>query len=180
MIDLTLARAVLETEAAAVLALAERLDGQFSDAVARLRDCRGRIILTGIGKSGIVGRKIAATLSSTGSPAYFVHPTDAVHGDLGMIQAEDVVIALSYSGETEELTRLLEILKADHADGDLAPQPGLAHLDELLDGMRATGLRVDSSMSCSTSPSAMAFVASASTLITRMLRTPTIIWKARE
>ncbi len=111
MIDLTLARAVLETEAAAVLALADRLDGQFSHAVARLRDCRGRIILTGIGKSGIVGRKIAATLSSTGSPAYFVHPTDAVHGDLGMIQAEDVVIALSYSGETEELTRLLEILK---------------------------------------------------------------------
>jgi arabinose-5-phosphate isomerase len=111
MADLSLARTVLETEAAAVLALTARLDGQFSDAVARIRDCRGRIILTGIGKSGIVGRKIAATLSSTGSPAYFVHPTEAVHGDLGMVQADDVVIALSYSGETEELTRLLEILK---------------------------------------------------------------------
>ncbi|MGD9906106.1 MAG: SIS domain-containing protein [Vicinamibacterales bacterium] len=111
MADLSLARTVLETEAAAVRALAARLDGQFSAAVHLIRDCRGRVILTGVGKSGIVARKIAATLSSTGSPAYFVHPTEAVHGDLGMIHADDVVIALSYSGETEELTQLLEILK---------------------------------------------------------------------
>jgi arabinose-5-phosphate isomerase len=111
MADLSLARTVLQTEAAAVLALADRLDGQFSAAVALLRDCRGRVILTGMGKSGIVCRKIAATLSSTGSPAYFVHPAEAVHGDLGMIQPDDVVIALSYSGETEELTRLVETLK---------------------------------------------------------------------
>lgn len=111
MADLSLARTVLETEAAAVLALAERLDGQFSAAVALVRDCRGRLILTGMGKSGIVGRKIAATFSSTGSPAYFVNPAEAVHGDLGMIQPDDVVIALSHSGETEELTRLLETLK---------------------------------------------------------------------
>ena len=111
MADLSLARTVLETEAAAVLALVDRLDGGFSAAVALVRDCRGRIILTGMGKSGIVCRKIAATLSSTGSPAYFVHPAEAVHGDLGMIQPDDVVIALSYSGETEELTRLLETLK---------------------------------------------------------------------
>lgn len=111
MADLSLARTVLETEAAAVRALADRLDGQFSAAVALVHDCRGRVILTGVGKSGIVARKIAATLSSTGSAAYFVHPTEAVHGDLGMIREEDVVIALSYSGETGELTQLLDILK---------------------------------------------------------------------
>lgn len=111
MTDLTLARKVLVTEADAVRALADRLDARFSAAVALVRDCRGRVILTGMGKSGIVCRKIAATLSSTGSPAYFVHPAEAVHGDLGMIQRDDVVIALSHSGETEELTRLLETLK---------------------------------------------------------------------
>ena len=111
MPDLSLARRVLETEAAAVLALSDRLGNEFIAAVELVRDCRGRVILTGMGKSGIVCRKIAATLSSTGSPAYFVHPADAVHGDLGMIQPEDVVIALSHSGETEELTRLLETLK---------------------------------------------------------------------
>jgi arabinose-5-phosphate isomerase len=111
MADLSLARKVLHTEADAVRALADRLDERFSAAVALVRDCRGRVILTGMGKSGIVCRKIAATLSSTGSPAYFVHPAEAVHGDLGMIQPSDVVIALSHSGETEELTRLLETLK---------------------------------------------------------------------
>lgn len=111
MADLTLARRVLHTEADAVRALADRLDDRFTQAVALVRDCRGRVILTGMGKSGLVCRKIAATLSSTGSPAYFVHPAEAVHGDLGMIQPTDVVIALSHSGETEELTRLLEILK---------------------------------------------------------------------
>ena len=111
MADLALARKVLHTEADAVRALADRLDERFIAAVALVRDCRGRVILTGMGKSGIVCRKIAATLSSTGSPAYFVHPAEAVHGDLGMIQPSDVVIALSYSGETEELTRLLETLK---------------------------------------------------------------------
>lgn len=111
MADLSLARKVLHTEADAVRALADRLDARFTAAVALVRDCRGRVILTGMGKSGIVCRKIAATLSSTGSPAYFVHPAEAVHGDLGMIQPSDVVIALSHSGETEELTRLLETLK---------------------------------------------------------------------
>ncbi len=111
MPDLALARRVLQTEAAAVLALVERIDDAFVRAVELLRDCRGRVILTGMGKSGIVCRKIAATLSSTGTPAYFVHPAEAVHGDLGMITADDVVVAMSYSGETEELTRLLETLK---------------------------------------------------------------------
>lgn len=110
MPDLDLARRVLDTEAAAVKALALRVDDRFAEAVCVLRDCRGRVILTGMGKSGIICRKIAATLSSTGTPAFFVHPAEAVHGDLGMITADDVVVALSYSGETEELTRLLETL----------------------------------------------------------------------
>jgi arabinose-5-phosphate isomerase len=109
--DLTLARRVLETEAAAILALVDRLDERFARAVELVRGCRGRVILTGMGKSGVIGRKIAATLTSTGTPAFFLHPAEAVHGDLGVIQSDDVVIALSYSGETEELTRVLETIK---------------------------------------------------------------------
>ncbi|MDP2056000.1 MAG: KpsF/GutQ family sugar-phosphate isomerase, partial [Acidobacteriota bacterium] len=111
MPDLSLARKVLETEAAAVLALVDRLDERFARAVTLVRDCRGRVIVTGMGKSGIICRKIAATLASTGTPAFFLHPAEAVHGDLGVIRADDVVIAMSYSGETEELTRVLETLK---------------------------------------------------------------------
>ena len=111
MVDRALARKVLQTEAAAVLALADRLDERFDHAVNLLRDCRGRVILTGMGKSGIICQKIAATLSSTGTPAHFLHPADAIHGDLGMIQADDVVLALSYSGETDEILRLLEFIR---------------------------------------------------------------------
>ena len=111
MPDLTLARKVLQTEAAAVLALVDRLDERFGRAVTLIRNCRGRVIVTGMGKSGIICRKIAATLASTGTPAFFLHPAEAVHGDLGVIQADDVVIAMSYSGETEELTRVLETVK---------------------------------------------------------------------
>jgi arabinose-5-phosphate isomerase len=94
-----------------VLALIDRLDDRFADAVTLIVRCKGRVIVTGMGKSGIVCRKIAATLASTGTPAFFLHPAEAVHGDLGVIQADDVVIAMSYSGETEELTRVLETLK---------------------------------------------------------------------
>jgi len=111
MADRALARKVLQTEAAAILALAERLDERFDRAVDLLKECRGRVILTGMGKSGIICQKIAATLSSTGTPAHFLHPADAIHGDLGMIQADDVVIALSYSGETDEIIRLLEFIR---------------------------------------------------------------------
>jgi arabinose-5-phosphate isomerase len=111
MPDLTLARKVLQTEAAAVLALVDRLDDRFAAAVELIVRCKGRVIVTGMGKSGIICRKIAATLASTGTPAFFLHPAEAVHGDLGVIQADDVVIAMSYSGETEELTRVLETLK---------------------------------------------------------------------
>jgi arabinose-5-phosphate isomerase len=108
---LALARKVLQTEAAAILALVDRLDERFDRAVQLLRNCRGRVIVTGMGKSGIICRKIAATLASTGTPAHFLHPAEAIHGDLGVIQSEDVVVALSNSGETEELVRLLETIK---------------------------------------------------------------------
>jgi arabinose-5-phosphate isomerase len=109
--DLALARRVLQTEAAAILALVERLDAQFARAVEILRDCRGRVIVTGMGKSGIIARKIAATLSSTGTPAFFLHPAEAIHGDLGVLQSGDVVLGLSYSGETGEILRLLETIR---------------------------------------------------------------------
>ena len=110
-IDLSLARKVLQIEAAAILALVDLLDERFEDAVRVLLDCRGRVVVTGMGKSGIICRKIAATLSSTGTPAFFLHPAEAIHGDLGAITSDDVVIALSYSGETDELLQLLETIK---------------------------------------------------------------------
>ena len=110
-IDLALARKVLQTEAEAILALVDRLDERFEDAVRILLDCRGRVIVTGMGKSGIIARKIAATLSSTGTPAFFLHPAEAIHGDLGVLQSDDVILALSNSGETDELLRLLETIK---------------------------------------------------------------------
>ena len=110
-IDLALARKVLQIEAAAILDLVDRVDGRFDRAVRLLLDCRGRVIVTGMGKSGIISRKIAATLSSTGTPATFLHPAEAIHGDLGIIQTDDVVLALSHSGETYEILRLLEAIK---------------------------------------------------------------------
>ena len=111
MADLTLARKVLETEAAAILSLVDRLDDRFDRAVKMLHDCHGRVIVTGMGKSGIICRKIAATLSSIGTAAFFLHPAEAIHGDLGVIQPNDVLLALSYSGETDELLCLLEAIR---------------------------------------------------------------------
>jgi arabinose-5-phosphate isomerase len=111
MTDLELARKVLKTEAAAILALVDRVDERFAGAVALLCECRGRVIVTGMGKSGIIARKIAATFSSTGTPAFFLHPAEAVHGDLGAVQGDDIVIALSHTGETGELLRLLEMIR---------------------------------------------------------------------
>jgi arabinose-5-phosphate isomerase len=108
---LALAREVLQIEAQAVAALAARLDERFLTAVRLMLDCRGRVVVTGIGKSGQVARKIASTLASTGTPAFFVHPGEASHGDLGMITADDAVLALSYSGESEELLTILPLIK---------------------------------------------------------------------
>ena len=111
MADRSLARKVLETEAGAILALLPRLDDRFDRAVDLLHHCKGRVILTGMGKSGIICRKIAATLTSTGTAAQFLHPAEAIHGDLGVIRSDDVVVALSYSGETGEILRLLETIR---------------------------------------------------------------------
>lgn len=108
---LKVARRVLEVEADAVRALADRLDARFSRAVALLEACRGRVVITGMGKSGLVGKKVAATLAATGTPALFLHPADGVHGDLGMLVRGDVVLALSNSGETGELLALLPAIK---------------------------------------------------------------------
>jgi arabinose-5-phosphate isomerase len=108
---MALAKKVLQTEAAAILALVDRLDGAFEQAVTLLLDCRGRVIVTGIGKSGIICQKIAATFASTATPAFFLHPAEAIHGDLGVLQPDEVIVALSYSGETDELLRLLETIK---------------------------------------------------------------------
>lgn len=105
------ARKVLRTEAHAIDALATRLDQHFVDALELLVACKGRVIATGMGKSGIIARKIAATLSSTGTAAYFLHPAEAVHGDLGIIQQDDLLLAVSHSGETPEILRLLETIK---------------------------------------------------------------------
>ena len=106
-----IARRVLETESRAVAELARGLDDGFDRAVEMVVSCKGRVVVTGMGKSGIVCQKIAATLSSTGTPAFFRHPAEAVHGDLGMIVSGDVVVALSNSGETEEIVRLLELIR---------------------------------------------------------------------
>ena len=112
---LALARDVLATEAAAITALSARLGAPFLAAARTLFECRGRVVVTGMGKSGHIARKIAATLASTGTPAFFVHAAEASHGDLGMITADDVVLLLSNSGETDELVSLLPHLKRQGA-----------------------------------------------------------------
>ncbi len=106
-----LAREVLALEAGAVQQLAGRIDERFDRAIELLYACRGHAVVTGMGKSGIIGRKISATLASIGTPSVFVHPADAIHGDLGMIMEDDVILALSNSGETEELVRLLPTIR---------------------------------------------------------------------
>ena len=105
-----LARKTFEIEAAAVLGLASRVGPEFAQAVQTMLACRGRVVVMGMGKSGHIGRKIAATLASTGTPAMFVHPAEASHGDLGMVTAADVVLAISNSGESAELTAILPVL----------------------------------------------------------------------
>lgn len=106
-----LARQVLLTEAEAVRALADRLDESFDRAVELLLHCRGRAVTTGVGKSGAIARKLAGILSSTGTPALFLHPAEGVHGDLGAVTAQDVVILLSYSGESDEIINILPVVK---------------------------------------------------------------------
>jgi len=105
------AKRVLRIEADAVAALIDRIDERFERAVEMILKCKGRVVVTGMGKSGLIGKKIAATLASTGTPALFLHPAEGIHGDLGMVTRGDTVIALSNSGETEELSKMLPSLK---------------------------------------------------------------------
>ena len=109
--SLETARRVLRIEAEALGELLLRLDARFEQAVELLLECKGRVVVTGMGKSGLIGRKIAATFSSTGTPAAFLHPAEAIHGDLGMLMRDDAVLAVSYGGETEEIIALLETIK---------------------------------------------------------------------
>jgi arabinose-5-phosphate isomerase len=109
--SLNTARRVLKIEAQAINDVLARLDATFEKAVDVLFACKGRVAVTGMGKSGLIGRKISATLSSTGTPSFFLHPAEALHGDLGMLARGDAVLAVSYGGETEEIIRLLEALK---------------------------------------------------------------------
>ena len=105
------AREVLDIEIQGIEAVKAQLDESFSRALALFASCSGRVVITGLGKSGLVARKIAATLSSTGTPSFFLHPVEGAHGDLGMIRKEDVVLAISNSGETDELNAILPALK---------------------------------------------------------------------
>ncbi len=106
-----IAKRVLKIEADAILALTDKLNSNFEKAVEVIYGSKGRVVVTGMGKSGLVGKKIAATLASTGTPAFFLHPAEAIHGDIGMVTAEDVIIAISNSGETEELVGIIPFLK---------------------------------------------------------------------
>lgn len=105
------ARTVISIEAAAIRSLEPSINGDFSDACRRILECSGRVVVSGMGKSGHIARKVAATLASTGTPSFFVHPGEASHGDLGMIQPQDIVLALSNSGETDELLLILPVIK---------------------------------------------------------------------
>ena len=153
-----LAENVVRIEAEALQALAERLAGPMAPAFVRavelLQICRGRVVVTGMGKSGIVGRKIAATLSSTGTPALFLHPAEAMHGDLGMVVRGDVVVALSASGETSEILQLLPTIKrlqvplVSFTCDAIRPAPSGAARKKLgittvLDGRRLVGIISD-------------------------------------
>ncbi len=110
-VSLETAKRVLRIEAEAIQGLAARLDERFERAVETLLACKGRVVVTGMGKSGLIGRKIAATFSSTGAPSVFLHPAEALHGDLGMMLAGDAVLAISYSGDTEEIVALVPTIK---------------------------------------------------------------------
>ena len=114
MKTLEIAKEVFEIESVAISQLSEQLTDAFTEAVDAIQHSKGKVILSGMGKSGLIGRKIAATLSSTGTPSFFIHPGEAYHGDLGMIEPEDIMLLLSYSGETDEVLRLIPFLKNQH------------------------------------------------------------------
>ena len=148
------AREVLDIEAQGLAAVRDRLDGSFVRALELMAGCSGRVVITGLGKSGLVGRKIAATLSSTGTPSFVLHPVEGAHGDLGMIRREDVIVAISNSGETDELNNILPSLKT------LA-----GYVISLTGGLRSTMARlsdvvIDTSVPCEACPLGVAPTAS--------------------
>jgi arabinose-5-phosphate isomerase len=108
-----MAERILRAEAAAVAQVVDRLDEQFDAAVEAIANCRGNVIVSGMGKSGIVARKISATLASTGTPSHYLHPTEAMHGDLGRLRADDLVVLLSYGGQTDDVLALAAIVRQD-------------------------------------------------------------------
>lgn len=148
------AREVLDIEARGLSAVRDRLDGSFVRALELMAGCTGRVVVTGLGKSGLVGRKIAATLSSTGTPAFFLHPVEGAHGDLGMIRREDIILAISNSGETDELNNILPSL-ASLAGGIIALTGGagstMARLSDVV---------IDTSVPCEACPLGVAPTAS--------------------
>ena len=109
--NIQIGKNVIQIEAQAVSAIADRINQQFENAVNTVLDCKGRLIVLGVGKSGLISQKIASTMASTGTPAHFVHPGDAFHGDLGMITKEDVVLMISNSGETHELVQIIPAIR---------------------------------------------------------------------
>ena len=109
--SISLAKEVLQTEVEGINALIDQIGSEFEDAVNMIMNCPSRLIITGIGKSGIIGQKISASLNSTGTPSFFLHPVEAMHGDLGIVDTNDIVLAISYSGETTELTLLMSTLQ---------------------------------------------------------------------
>jgi arabinose-5-phosphate isomerase len=109
--DLDYARSVIRAEADAIASMTSIVDTAFVRAARMIHDCTGSCIVSGIGKAGIIGRKISATLASTGTPSHFLHPAEAVHGDLGRLRKEDIVLVLSYGGETDEVIRLINLVK---------------------------------------------------------------------
>ena len=142
--DLEYARKVIEAEADGIRSVAPVIDASFAEAAEMIYNCKGSVIVSGIGKAGIIGQKISATLASTGTPSHFLHPAEAVHGDLGRLRKGDIVIVLSYGGETDEVTRLINLVKqleiqqdplgVDHvAERDVGcPECGLVDLERLL------------------------------------------------
>ena len=148
------AREVLDIEARGLAAVRDRLDGSFVRALEIMAGCSGRVVITGLGKSGLVGRKIAATLSSTGTPSFFLHPVEGAHGDLGMIRREDVIVAISNSGETDELNNILPSLKS--LAGHVISLTGGAHSTMA----RMSDVVVDTSVPCEACPHGLAPTAS--------------------
>jgi arabinose-5-phosphate isomerase len=166
-------REILRAEGAAVLRSADALDASFCRGVKMILGCTGSVVVTGIGKAGLVARKISATLASTGTPSHFLHPAEALHGDLGALRADDIVLALSQSGETEEITRLLPHLAARRVGIVALTGRGDSALGRAADVVVATGALREAcalGLAPSTSTSLMLALGDALALVTSSLR----------